>query len=269
MIAVELTKLWRRPRTWVSILLLCGLPAVVAGFLAVTEVGPAPGEEPAFLSAVLANGALFPAAALAMVLPLFLPVAVAVVAGDSIAGEASSGMLRYLLIRPVSRSRLLVAKLLAVVVFVLVAVTAVAVSSYAIGVLLFDSEPDAVTSVSGVTLSASQLVLRIAAAVGYVAFSMLGVGAIALFLSTVTDSALGAALGALAALVASTVLVALDAAAAIAPYLLTRYWLAWVDFFRDPVVWHDIQRGLALQAVYVAVFLAMSWANFLSKDITS
>ncbi len=67
----------------------------------------------------------------------------------------------------------------------------------------------------------------------------------------------------------STVLVALDAAAAVAPYLLTRYWLAWVDFFRDPIVWHDIQRGLALQAVYVAVFLAMSWANFLSKDITS
>ena len=73
-------------------------------------------SEPAFLSAVLANGALFPAAALAMVLPLFLPVAVAVVAGDSIAGEASTGVLRYLLIRPVSRSRLLVAKLLAVVV---------------------------------------------------------------------------------------------------------------------------------------------------------
>jgi ABC-2 type transport system permease protein len=269
MIAVELAKLWRRPRTWVSIALLCALPAVVAGFLAVTEVGPAPGEEPAFLSAVLANGALFPAAALAIVLPLFLPVAVAVVGGDAIAGEASSGMLRYLLIRPVSRTRLLVAKLTALTIFVLAAVTAVAVTSYAVGVALFESEPGAVTSVSGVTLSASELFVRIAAAVAYVALSMLGVGAIALFLSTVTDSALGAALGALAALVASTVLVALEAASAIAPYLVTRYWLAWVDFFRDPIVWHDIQRGVALQAVYVGVFLAMSWANFLTKDIKS
>ena len=70
-------------------------------FLATTRIGPGPGEEPAFLSAVLSNGALFPAAALAIVLPLFLPVAVAVVAGDAVAGEASAGMLRYLLVRPV------------------------------------------------------------------------------------------------------------------------------------------------------------------------
>ena len=98
---------------------------------------------------------------------------------------------------------------------------------------------------------------------------MLGVGAIALFLSTVTDSPLGAAMGALAALVTSQVLVTLDAAGAVRPYLPTRYWLAWIDLFRDPIPWRDIDRGLALQAVYVAVFLAMAWANFSTRDIKS
>jgi ABC-2 type transport system permease protein len=126
MIGVELRKLVRRPRTWVSIGLLCALPTLVAVFLAVTDIRPEPGQEPAFLAAVLANGALFPAAALAIVLPIFLPVVVAVLAGDAVAGEASSGMLRYLLIRPVSRTRLLVAKLVALTVFVLVAVVSVA-----------------------------------------------------------------------------------------------------------------------------------------------
>ena len=109
MIRVELIKLARRPRSWVTILLLCLLPAVVAVFVAVTHVAPPPGQGPALLSAVLSNGSLYPAAALAIVLPIFLPVAVAVVAGDAIAGEASSGMLRYLLARPVGRTRLLVA----------------------------------------------------------------------------------------------------------------------------------------------------------------
>jgi len=269
MIGVELGKVGRRPRTWVSIGLLCALPALVAIFLAVTERGPGPGEEPAFLAAVLANGALFPAAALAIVLPIFLPVAVAVAGGDAIAGEASAGTLRYLLLRPVSRTRLLIAKLVSLVAFVLAAVVSVAVTSFAVGVALFPSEPAAVTSVSGVTLTANELVARIAAAVIYVAVSMLGVGAIALFLSTVTDSALGAALGSLAALVTSQVLVTLDAAGAVRPYLPTRYWLAWIDLFRDPIPWRDIDRGLALQAVYVAVFLAMAWANFATKDITS
>jgi ABC-2 type transport system permease protein len=99
--------------------------------------------------------------------------------------------------------------------------------------------------------------------------SMLGVGAIALFLSTITDSALGAALGALAALITSEVLVSLNAASAVNPYLPTRYWLAWIDFFRDPIVWRNIERGFAVQAAYVVVFLAASWAHFATKDITS
>lgn len=269
MIGVELGKVARRPRTWVSIALLCALPALVAVFLAVTDRGPGPGEDPAFLSAVLANGALFPAAALAIVLPIFLPVAVAVVGGDAIAGEATSGMLRYLLLRPVGRTRLLVAKLVSLVMYVVVAVMAVALSSYFVGVSLFASEPAAVTTVSGATLTTTELTLRLIGAVAYVAVSMLGVGAIALFLSTLTDSPLGATLGALAALVTSQVLVALEAAGAVSPYLPTRYWLAWIDFFRDPILWRDIERGAALQLIYVAVFLAMAWANFATRDITS
>jgi hypothetical protein len=103
-IRVELLKLVRRPRSWVSIGLLCGLPVLVAVFVAVTHLVPPPGQGPTLLSAVLSNGSLYPAAALAIVLPIFLPVAVAVVAGDAIAGEAGAGMLRYLLARPVGRA---------------------------------------------------------------------------------------------------------------------------------------------------------------------
>jgi ABC-2 type transport system permease protein len=110
-IGVELVKLLRRARTWISVVLTCALPFVVAIFITITHLTPPPGQGSAFLSAVLANGALYPAAALALVMPVFLPVAVAVVAGDSIAGEASTGTLRYLLARPVGRTRLLVASL--------------------------------------------------------------------------------------------------------------------------------------------------------------
>jgi ABC-2 type transport system permease protein len=267
MILVELRQLIRRPRTWVTIGLLTVLPILVAIFLATTNVAPRPGQGPAFLSAVLANGALFPAAALAIVLPIFLPVSVAVIAGDSIAGEASNGTLRYLLVRPVARTRLLVAKLIAVIAFVLLAVVVVAGVGYLVGTQLFGSGP--LSSTSGTSLSTTQATLRTALAVGYVGFSMLGVASVALFLSTVTDSSLGAALGALALLVTSQVLVLLDAASSVRPYLPTRYWLAFVDLFRDPVLWRDIERGFALQAVYVAVFLAAAWANFATKDINS
>jgi ABC-2 type transport system permease protein len=282
-IRVELVKLVRRPRSWVSILLLCGLPVVVAVFVAVTHIAPPPGQGPALLSEVLSSGTLYPAAALAIVLPIFLPVAVAVVAGDAIAGEASAGTLRYLLARPVGRTRLLVAKLITLIVYTLSAVLLVAGTAYLTGITLFGSKPvaatsgglttsniaSAATSLSGTAMSPTDIALRTIGAISFIAMSMLGVGAIALFLSTITDSALGAALGALAALITSEVLVTLNAASAVDPYLPTRYWLAWVDFFREPIVWRNIERGFAVQAVFVAVFLGAAWAHFATKDVTS
>ena len=267
MIGVELSKLLRRPRTWVSIGLLAALPTIVAVFLAVSDVAPRPGTGPAFLSAVLANGALYPAAALAIVLPLFLPVAVAVVAGDAVAGEAQAGTLRYLLIRPVGRTRLLVAKLVSVIAYTLLAVVVVAVTAYVVGTQLFGSGP--LPSTSGTELTTVEATVRTVLAVLYVGWSMLGVAAVALFLSTVTDSPLAAALGAIALLVTSGVLVGLEASASVQPYLPTRYWLAFVDLFRDPVLWRDLVRGTALQGVYVTVFLGAAWANLMTKDVTS
>jgi ABC-2 type transport system permease protein len=286
MIRVELVKLARRPRNWVSLALLCGLPVLVAVFVVVTHVVPPPGQGPTLLSDVLSSGNLYPAAALAIVLPVFLPIAVAVVGGDAIAGEAGSGMLRYLLARPVGRARLLGAKLVALVVYVMTAVVLVAVTAYLTGIALFGAAPvsaptgggtlaapspvaSAATSLSGTALTPADLVLRIVGAVAFIAVSMLGVGAIALFLSTVTNSPLAAALGALAALITSQVLVTLNSADAVAPYLPTRYWLAWIDFFREPILWRNIDRGLAVQAVYVVVFLGAAWAHFATKDITS
>jgi ABC-2 type transport system permease protein len=273
MIAVELRKLALRPRTWISVGMLCLLPAVVAVFLAVTRIGPPPGQGPAFLAAVLSNGQLYPAAALGIVLPIFLPIAVCVVAGESVAGEAATGTLRYLLVRPVGRTRLLVAKLVAITAYTTVAVLAVALTGYVCGLTLlgFDEVTvgTAATTVSGTPLTQSQLAVRTALMLAYIAWSMLGVASVALLGSTLTDSPLAAALGALGVLVGSTVLVGLDAADAVRDWLPTRYWLAWVDLFRDPILWHDVSRGVLVQALWTAVMLGAAWANFATRDVTS
>lgn len=269
MIRVELALLLRRPRTWVSLLLLAGLPSIVAVFLHATHVAPRPGQGTVpFLSQVLTNGALFPAAALGIVLTFLLPASVAVVAGDTIAGDASAGTLRYLLIRPVARTRLLVAKLVSVLVFVLLAVVVVAGVGYLVGTGLFGSHPLPTLS-GGPPLTVTQSLLRIVLSVVYVGVSMLGLAAIAVFLSTLTTAPLGATLGAIAVLVTSSVLDALDAAGSVRPYLPTHYWFAFVDLFRQPVLWRGVQHGLALQAVYVGVLLLASWAAFTTRDVTS
>ena len=269
MIAVELRKLFRRPRTWAALFLLVALPTLVAVLVDVTRLTPRPGEGPAFLSAVLDNGSLFGVAALAIVLPLFLPISVAVIAGDSIAGEAQGGTLRYLLARPVGRTKLLVAKLVAVFAFVAVAVVLVAGSGFLVGRLLFGVSAVPASTFSGTTLTSQQILVRSALAIAYVIVSMLSIAAIALALSTATDSPLSATLGALALLIGSSLLLTLDAAGSLRPYLPTRYWLSFVDLFREPVLWRNVERGVLLQLVYVLVLLGIGWANFTSKDITS
>ena len=271
MIRVELVKLVRNRRTWATIALINALPALVAVLLAVTDLGPRPGTGPAFLSAVLTDGTLFPLAALGIVLPLFLPIAVAITAGEAIAGEAHQGTLRYLLVRPVGRTRLLAAKLVAVMAFVVLTVVVVAVTAYVLGLLLLGNESvtatGPTTSISGSSLSTPELVGRTFLAFGYAMLCMLGVAAVALFLSTVAKSSLAAAFGTLGLLVGSTVLLTLDAAQVLHPYLPTRYWLAFVDLFRDPILWRDVVRGVLLQLAYVVVFLGAAWANFMTKDV--
>ncbi len=276
MIRVELSKMLRSRRTWVTILLIDALPSLVAVLLSLTAIGPRPGTGPAFLSAVLTDGTLFPLAALAIVLPLLLPIAVALTAGEAVAGEAQQGTLRYLLLRPVGRLSLLVAKMVAVMAFVVVTIAVVAATAYVLGVLLLGNGEvtagSAVvpggTSVSGTTLSTPELLGRTALALAYAVLCMAGVASIALFLSTVADSPLGAALGTMAVLIASTLLFTLDAADVVRDVLPTRYWLAFVDLFRDPVLWRDVVRGVLLQLAYVVVFFGAAWANFATKDVT-
>ncbi|MDT7709962.1 MAG: type transport system permease protein [Pseudonocardiales bacterium] len=276
MIGVELRLMLQRRRVWLCWLLLCAIPALVAVLLAVTDLAPAPGQGGAFLSAVVSDGQLFPAAALALVLPVFLPITVAIVSGDAVAGEASAGTLRYLLVRPVGRLRLLTAKLISVAAFVLLAVLFVTLTSYVVGVIAFGFGPDAsaggtggITSLSGVTLTPLQLAGRTAATVGYLALCMLAIGAVGLFFSTLTDSPLAAALGVLAFVVLSAILLPLDAASAIRFYLPTTHWLAWIDLFRDPILWTAVRQGVGVQLGYVVVAFGAAWANFATKDVTS
>ncbi|MGC4110588.1 MAG: ABC transporter permease subunit [Nocardioides sp.] len=269
MIRVELVKLLRSRRTWVTVAVIDALPTLVAVLLSATDLGPRPGTGPAFLSAVLTDGSLYPLAAIAMVLPLFLPASIAITAGDAVAGEAQQGTLRYVLIRPVGRTRLLVAKLISVMAFALLALLVVAATAYVLGNLLLGHGAGATTTTfSGTSLSGQQLAGRTVLALLYALLSMLGVAAVALFLSTIVRSPLAATMGTLALLIGSSLLLTLDAAHVLRPYLVTRYWLSFVDLFRDPILWHDVVLGVLQQFGYVVVFLLAAWANFVTKDVT-
>src|SRR6266536_428169 len=129
----ELGMIFRRRRNLVLLAVLALIPVLIGTAIKLASSSPNPGEGPQFIDRIAGNGLFLSLTAMVVVLPLFLPMAVSVVAGDSIAGEASLGTLRYLLVAPVRRGRLLAVKYTAVLAFCLVAVLVVAAAGVITG----------------------------------------------------------------------------------------------------------------------------------------
>lgn len=265
MLRAELTLLFRRTRTQALLGVLALVPIVIAVAVRLSGNGPQPGNGPQFLDQLTHNGVFAALVGLTVTLPFFLPLAVAVVAGDTIAGEASLGTLRYLLTRPYGRTRLLLLKGAAVVVFCIIATCTVAVAGILAGAILFPVGP--VTTLSGTTLSLTAGTVRIFVAAAVVGGSLLGLAAIGVFISTLTDAPVGAMAATAGVAVLSGVLDAIPQLHALHPWLLTHYWLTFGDLLRVPVRWTDITKNLLLQLGYILVFGTAAWSRFTTKDV--
>ncbi|WP_329013714.1 ABC transporter permease [Streptomyces sp. NBC_01601] len=268
----ELVTTLRRWRTLVLLAVLAAVPVLIGIAVRVEtgDGGPSDGGGgggPAFIAQVTNNGLFLVFTALAATLPFFLPMAVGVIAGDAVAGEAGAGTLRYLLVAPAGRTRLLLTKYATVLAFCLLATLVVAVSALAVGALLFPLGE--VTTISGTRIGFGEGLLRALLIALAVAASLIGVAALGLFVSTLTNSGIAAMATTLGLLITVQILDQIPQLHAIQPYLFSHYWLSFADLLRDPVLWDDLRRNLGLQAVYAAVFGAAAWARFTTKDITA
>lgn len=273
----ELVTVLRRWRTLALLGVLAAVPVLIGIALKVDTRGGGGGQGgggggggdggPAFFAQITNNGLFLVFAALAATLPVFLPMAVGVVAGDAVAGEAHSGTLRYLLVAPAGRTRLLFAKYASVLAFCLIATLAVAASALAVGALLFPLGD--VTTISGTQISFADGLLRAVAVAGVVAASLSGMAALGLFVSTLTNSGIAAMASTVGLLITVQILGQIPQLHAIAPYLFTHYWLSFADVLREPVYWDQLVKNFELQALYVAVFGSAAWARFTTKDITA
>ncbi|MFF9400881.1 ABC transporter permease [Streptomyces sp. NPDC014646] len=269
----ELTITFRRWRTLALLGVLAAVPVLI-GIAVRIETGhgssPGPGDGaggPAFLSQVTNNGLFLVFAALAVTLPVFLPMAVGVVAGDSVAGEAGAGTLRYLLVAPAGRSRLLLTKYASVLTFCLVATLVVALSALATGALLFPVGD--VTTISGTRIGFGEGLLRAGLIALAVAASLIGFAALGVFVSTLTGSGIAAMAATVGLLITVQIVDTIPQLSGVHPYLFPHYWMSYADLLRAPVYWDELVKNLGLQGLYAVVFGSAAWARFTTKDITS
>jgi ABC-2 type transport system permease protein len=267
LLASELGILFRRRRTGAMLAALAAIPVLMAIAVRLTSDSRPSGRGPAFLDQITHNGLFVGVTALIVSIPLFLPLTIGVVAGDTIAGEANLGTLRYLLISPAGRVRLLVVKYLGAAVFCLSATFTVVVVGTLIGASLFPVGP--VTLLSGTTVSVGESLLRLALIAAFVTVSLLGLSAIGLFISTLTDAPVGAMAATIVLAVTSQVLDALPQLDWLHPWLFSHYWLSFADLLRDPIAWGSFGDNALLQLGYLVVFAAAAIARFVTKDILS
>lgn len=261
----EMRLVLRRRRNVALLAVLAVVPIFIG--VAVKISTPRGGDGPQFIGQISGNGLFLVFTALTVSLPFFLPLVVGVVAGDSIAGEAGLGTLRYLLTVPVTRGRFLAVKALGVASFTAVAVLVVAVVGLITGGALFGL--GSLTLLSGDTVGLGDGFLRAAGIALYVIVALLALAAAGVFVSTLTENAIAAMATTIGIAVFSALLDAVPQLSSIHGYLLTDHWLGFGELLRSSVSYGDLWRWSALHVAYIAVFISLAWSQMMTKDVTS
>lgn len=261
--------IFRRRRNQAILGVLAAIPILIAISVKVTDHGSRRGNDNAgaLFGSIADNGVFVAFAALFVVLTVFLPMAISVVAGDSVSGEANIGTLRYLLTVPVSRPRLLAVKYTGILSWCLVTPLTVGVVGVLAGLALFPS--GSVVLLSGTQVPYVDGLGRLLLTILYAALMMAAVGAIGLFVSTLTEVPIAAMATTLALSITSAVLDAIPQLGGIHPWLFSHYWLRFADLLRDPLQFDGVEKGVLVTLGYVLVFLTLGWARLGGKDISS
>jgi ABC-2 type transport system permease protein len=278
-IAIEMVKQSRRPRTWATLLVMIALPVLLTAVIGTTR--PTIAERIGDYGSVVTDtsGLAMPLIALSAMLLFLLPLVVAIFAGECVAGEASWGSLRYLVARPVARWRILGAKAAVAAMYSVGAVVLVVVVSLAAGTIAFGWHPLTVLDLQHTTpfvvasakfrpLTAA---VRLALATGYVLATLTSTFAFALCLSTLTAHPFSAVAGGVGLSLVSRALDNIPGMHALSPWLPVTDTSSslWTGFFTQPMQTGGIGHVLAVQASYTAVFLIAAVVWFTRSDVLS
>jgi ABC-2 type transport system permease protein len=277
LVRTEFTKAAVRTRTLVIGLVLVGIPSLILFAInaRASRAGPGQEEGEGLFRLAHLSGLLVPAPVLSVTSAFFLVVVAGTIAGDSVAGDAAWGNLRYLLMRPVPRGRLLVAKAAVAAALIWASTILVALAALLGGLLLFGAHPvtfpgtGPLPFVHGFRLGAGALLFRTAVATGYVALGLTALLALGMLFSTLTDNATSAIAATVGVYIVSEILDGVTQLGQVRYAFPTHYLDAWRDMFLANRYPTDMVVGLVVQAAYLVVFGTAAVLWFRRKDIRS
>ncbi|MEE8341862.1 MAG: ABC transporter permease [Candidatus Neomarinimicrobiota bacterium] len=200
-----------------------------------------------------------------------IPFLVMLVAGDVVAGEGAAGTFRIILIRRISRFKILIAKLIATYIYTIILILFFAIMSLGLGSLWLGIG-DLVVFDEGILILAQEMVWgRFALAFILATFVMLVVATLCFMFSSMVNNGIGPIVGAMAIIIIGLAIanIPIDIFEKISPYIFTSYFDIWQKAFFDPIPWNDIANDAIILTIYMSVFIVISTVQFLRKDIST
>ncbi|TCO58554.1 ABC transporter permease [Actinocrispum wychmicini] len=260
----ELRWIFRRPRTLILLGLLALYPIVFGiGTQLIDSPIRANGSQ-TIVAAVAGNALMLPIIVLSTTMVFFLPLGTTIAASDAIAGEASNGTLRNLLLAPISRVRLLAIKAFGVAVVSLVATLMTALIAYVTGLVIAGT--GSLVTVSGTTLPVGEGLWRVLIGTAWVVVQMWAIGAVALAVSASTEHPLLVMASVIGGLFMFGLLSQIPALDWLQPFLITTSWESIVDVVRDPMPSGDLVIGLLRAVCYLVIGYSLALARMVTKD---
>lgn len=290
LLQIELFKIFKRPRTYIPF-------GAIAAMILIIQLG-LKFDGRSYLELMMSslsdsfyipynmimNGYLV-AFVILNTLLIQVPLLVALVAGDMVAGEANMGTLRLLVTRPFSRTQLMLVKFGASVIYTVLLLVWMALLALLLSMLLFGTN-DMLIARNNVMeqIRASDVIWRYIAAFGYATVALSTVAALAFLLSVFAENSIGPIVSTISIVIVLTILSEMQIPLydnTVKPWLFTSHMLAWKGFFYSrsngegaaiPGTVENlpaILRSLGILLAYIVLFVTTAIAVFKRKDILS
>ena len=218
-----------------------------------------------------------------------VPILVALIAADSISGEANMGTLRLLITKPFSRTQLILVKFAAATIFTILLLFWMAITSLFFSLVIFGADDMLIFRSKGdesqiLLISKDDVMWRYLAAFAYATVALTVIVALSLFLSIFADNSIGPIIATVCIVLVCTIISNINVPIIdknVRPFLFTSYLVGWKGFFYIATTddgipikgsienWSAIRNSLSILLLHIGVLLGASVFVFRKKDILS
>ncbi len=203
-------------------------------------------------------------------LAVHIPFLITLVAGDLLAGEATAGTYRLLITRPISRTRLIMSKFIAGLIYTNLLILWLAFLSLIVGYFIFGSgELLIIDGQMIIIFERNDVLWRFILAYGFATLGMTAVASLAFLFSSLVENSIGPIISTMAIIIVFLILSAIqvDFFQDLKPYLFTTHIMSWRLFFENPLDLKEIFNSASNLIIHIIVFFGLTLFIFNRKDI--